>query len=134
MAWDFSVRFDSIILFRPNRLLASIKGFCIVWGAGIGVMSGRNFGLVVLVAASLVFSAFAAEKKDPPVPCASVASIGVAHMSRDGVITLRIRSLPSDRIAEGELRYAPGSPHYDEIMQHLGGIAPGESKPVRPWC
>jgi len=66
--------------------------------------------------------------------CAAVESIGVATMAPDGAITLRIRSLPPGPIAEGTLRYAPGDPRYDEIKRHLGGIMPGESKPVRPWC
>jgi hypothetical protein len=66
--------------------------------------------------------------------CEDVASIGVATMTSDGVITLRIRSLPPGPIAEGELRYKPGDPQYEEIKKHLGGIAPGETKNVRPWC
>jgi hypothetical protein len=66
--------------------------------------------------------------------CESVESIGVAHMSPDGVITLHIRSLPPGPIAEGELRYAPGDAHYAEIARHLGDISPGASTPVRPWC
>ena len=60
--------------------------------------------------------------------------MGVAHMAEDGVIALHIRSLGPGPIAEGELRYAPDDPRYDEIKAHLGGIAPGESRPVRPWC
>ena len=68
------------------------------------------------------------------VACESVASIGVATMTEDGVITLRLRSLPPGPIAEGVLRYAPDNPQYDEIKEHLGGIRPGEVKPVRPWC
>ena len=68
------------------------------------------------------------------VPCFMVESIGVATMSKDGVITLRIRSLPPGPIAEAEFRYAPGDAKYEDIKRHLDGIAPGESKPVRPWC
>ena len=68
------------------------------------------------------------------VACESVASIGVATMSADGVITLRVRSLPPGPIAEGELRYAPNDPQYADIKTHLGGISPGEVKSVRPWC
>lgn len=66
--------------------------------------------------------------------CDSAASIGVATMAPDGEITLRIRSLPPGPIAEGTLRYKPDDPKYAEIKTHLGGIAPGETKPVRPWC
>ena len=32
------------------------------------------------------------------------------------------------------MSYKPGDPRYEEIKQHLGGIEPGETKPVRPWC
>ncbi len=55
-------------------------------------------------------------------------------MSNDGTITLHLRSLWPDPIAEGEIRYAPDDPQYGEIKQHLGGIAPGDIKPVKPWC
>jgi hypothetical protein len=77
--------------------------------------------------------ALAADKKDDP-PCESVASIGIAHMDADGVILMRIRSLPPGPIAESELRYEPSDPHYQEVVLHLGGIRPGETKSVPPWC
>jgi hypothetical protein len=32
------------------------------------------------------------------------------------------------------MSYRPGDPQYEEIKKHIGGIAPGETKPVRPWC
>lgn len=67
-------------------------------------------------------------------PCEQAASIGVAIMTADGVITLRLRSLPPGPIAEATMRYTPGDPKYEEVMTHLGGIAPGETKAVRPWC
>ena len=68
------------------------------------------------------------------VPCEQVESIGVATMTQDGTITLRLRSLPPGPVAEGTMSYRPGDPQYEEIMRHLGGIKPGETKPVRPWC
>jgi hypothetical protein len=68
------------------------------------------------------------------VPCAMGESIGTATMGEDGVITLRLRSLPPGPIAEGTLRYRRGNRQYQKIMQHLDGIAPGEIEPVRPWC
>jgi hypothetical protein len=39
-----------------------------------------------------------------------------------------------DPIAESQLVYPPDDPQYEEIKHHLGGIKPGESKPVPPWC
>ncbi len=66
--------------------------------------------------------------------CESVKSIGVATMAADGAITLRIRSLPPGPIGEGTFIYRPGEARYDEVKSHIGGIAPGETKPVPPWC
>jgi hypothetical protein len=55
-------------------------------------------------------------------------------MDADGAITLYIHTLPPGPIGEGELHYAPDDPRYQEIVTHLGGIKPGETKNVRPWC
>jgi hypothetical protein len=93
-----------------------------------------HFAAALLLAVSTTVTVAADDKKDLYPPCESVESIGAAQMATDGVITLRIRSLPPGPIAEGELRYAPGDPQYDEIKRHLGGISPGESKSVKPWC
>ncbi len=62
------------------------------------------------------------------------ASIGTARMLEDGTVVL-------DLIAEngagargiGQLRYERAHPNYAEILAHLGGLAPGETKPVPPW-
>ena len=97
-------------------------------------MSYRTGAAAFLVAASLGSTALAQFKKDAPIPCEQVASIGTAQMSADGTITLRLRSLWPEPIAEGELTYAPDDPQYEDIKKHLGGIVPGEIKPVRPWC
>jgi hypothetical protein len=88
---------------------------------------------VLLVAASFAVTANA-QFKNAPIPCVAVESIGTADMSAAGVITLHLHSIAPDPLAEGVLTYAPDDPQYDEIKKHLGGIAPGESKEVRPWC
>jgi hypothetical protein len=69
-----------------------------------------------------------------PIPCEDVDSVGMAKMSADGSIALRIRSLWYQPVAEHRVVYAPGDPQYDAIKRHLGGIAPGQSKPVPPLC
>jgi len=78
--------------------------------------------------------ALAQFKKDAPIPCEAVESIGMANMSADGVITVRLRASLRDQTGEGVLTYAPDDLQYEEIKQHLGGIAPGESKPMPPIC
>ena len=55
-------------------------------------------------------------------------------MDEDRVITIHIRSLPPGPIAEGTFKYAPDSKDYLDMFSHLGGIVPGQSKPVKPWC
>jgi hypothetical protein len=96
-------------------------------------MRYRRLAAALVLYVGFAAAAHAADNK-APIHCENVESIGVAHMSEDGVITLQLQSpLPGPR-AEGALTYAPDDPQYEEIKQHLGGIAPGEYKPVRPWC
>ena len=92
-------------------------------------------GLTALILVPLLVAPAAAQfKKDVPIPCEAVKSIGTAEMDANGVITLQLHSLEPNPIAEGVLTYAPDDPQYQEIKDHLGGISPGETKPVRPWC
>jgi hypothetical protein len=97
-------------------------------------MSCRSVAAVLVAAAAFAGTAAAQQQTNPSIPCAAIASIGTAEMSDDRTITLHLRSLWPDPIAEGDLRYAPDDPQYEDIKRHLGGIAPGEYKPVRPWC
>jgi hypothetical protein len=34
----------------------------------------------------------------------------------------------------GVLAYHRGDAQYARIMSHIGGIQPGQKKPVPPWC
>jgi hypothetical protein len=61
-------------------------------------------------------------------------SIGVATMAADGTIELRLRATGSGgMVGEGFLTYAPSDPQYAEILRHLDGMKPGETKSVPPW-
>ncbi|MDL1872489.1 hypothetical protein FBR05_09800 [Deltaproteobacteria bacterium PRO3] len=67
-------------------------------------------------------------RKDQP------TSIGQATMERDGTIVLDLRAEgPKGAIGEGRLVYPPSHAQYKKILQHLGGLKPGEVKPVPPW-
>jgi hypothetical protein len=101
-----------------------------------GAMKDAMEGIMAaLLAAGFATTTEAQFKKDlPPITCEALESIGTAEMSADGTITLRLRSLSPNPIAEGVLTYAPDDPQYEDIKQHLGGIAPGDIKPVKPWC
>jgi hypothetical protein len=62
------------------------------------------------------------------------ASIGVATMGPDGTIELRLRANgPGGMVGEGFLTYRPSDPQYAEVLRHLGGLRPGETKGVPPW-
>ena len=86
------------------------------------------------LAAGFAGAALAADRNSQSIPCEDIDSVGRAKMSPDGTITLQLRSLWPDPIAESELVFAPDDPQYEEIKHHLGGIKPGESKPVPPFC
>jgi hypothetical protein len=95
-------------------------------------------GLVLALASALASgftgSTRAADKNNQPIPCDDIDSVGRAKMSAEGTITLQLRSLWPNPIAETQLVYAPDDPQYEEIKHHLGGLKPGESKPVPPFC
>lgn len=60
--------------------------------------------------------------------------IGSATMASDGAIALDLASREKNGpIAHGHFVYPVGHPQYQEILAHIGGIAPGETKQVRPW-
>ena len=61
-------------------------------------------------------------------------SIGVATMKPDGVLVLQLRAEgPGGAIGDARITYSPGDPNYQKVLSHLGGLKPGESKPVPPF-
>ncbi len=64
---------------------------------------------------------------DPP------PSVGEASMTDDGTILLHLRAEAANAVGDAVLRYAPDHPQYQQILDHLSGLHPGESKPVPPF-
>jgi hypothetical protein len=61
-------------------------------------------------------------------------SIGVATMDPDGTIVLQLRAEGgAGTVGDAQLRYPPSHKEYKDVLTHLGGLKPGESKPVPPW-
>jgi len=60
-------------------------------------------------------------------------SIGVAWMEKNRTIVLQLRAETDGIIGDALLRYPPRHPQHTEILEHLGGLVPGESKLVKPW-
>jgi hypothetical protein len=61
-------------------------------------------------------------------------SIGMATMDDDGTIILDLRAEgPNGLVGIGRLIYAIGHPQYQDVLNHVGGLAAGDKKPVPPW-
>jgi hypothetical protein len=60
-------------------------------------------------------------------------SIGNAFMQNDGTIVLDLRAEGEGVSGIGRLVYPPSHPQYQYVMNHLGGLRPGENKPVMPF-
>jgi|GEM_PF-5980508 len=60
-------------------------------------------------------------------------SIGYAWMQNDLSVTMLLRFEHSGISGDSLLTFKPGDPQYDEVLRHLGGLNPGESKLVQPW-
>ena len=61
-------------------------------------------------------------------------SIGSATMKEDGTIVLQLRATGAGGLRGDALfTYKKGHHRYDKILQRVGGLAPGQSKPVPPW-
>ena len=63
--------------------------------------------------------------------CRGPGSIGTALMSADGTLTLNLKSPDGQQAV---LAYHRGDPQYARIFSHIGGIQPGQKKPVPPFC
>ena len=55
-------------------------------------------------------------------------------METHGKLTLSLKYRPSSGgIGEFKLTLLPGDKDYQTMLAHIGGIAPGETKPVPPF-
>ena len=100
----------------------------------------RALLLALVAAAGCAKSSSHAEPKSSPGKAASVSqsqpavSIGSATMQADGTIVLQLRATDGSGMrGDARLTYPPGHPQYQKILAHLGGLRPGEEKPVPPW-
>jgi hypothetical protein len=61
-------------------------------------------------------------------------AIGEARMLADGTLVLELRGDDArDSINGGEFRYPRVHPQYDEVLAHVGPIAPGQRRDVRAF-
>lgn len=72
-------------------------------------------------------SHLAAATNEPP-------PIGSARMAEDGTLWLKLRAESGiGAIGDALIPYPTNHPEYPNILRHIGGIKPGQEKPVPPW-
>ena len=59
--------------------------------------------------------------------------IGDASMLEDGTIVINMRRTADGIDVSGVITYKVADPHYQEVLDHLGGMTPGEVKLVPAW-
>ncbi|MGE0746794.1 MAG: hypothetical protein AB7K86_16175 [Rhodospirillales bacterium] len=86
------------------------------------------------MAGMLVAIVFAATLATAAVADDARAPIGVARMAPDGTLVLDLRAVSGGgAVGHGRFVYRPADRDYRMVVDHLGGIRPGETKPVPPW-
>jgi len=63
----------------------------------------------------------------------SMPYAGTAAMQDDGTLTLHLRLTSDGRAVDDTLVYKVSDHAYDNVLRHLGGLRPGETKQFRPW-
>ena len=82
----------------------------------------------IVAALLLAPPAFAANLQSD---CRGSGTIGTATMAADGTLTLNLVSPDGRSLA---LAYPKGDPNYARMLSHIGGMQPGERKPVPAFC
>ena len=85
-----------------------------------------RIAIVLFAAAAIVLLAGGAHAQERVI-------IGDAVMQDDGTIVVRLRRTADGIHVSGTVSYPVDSPHYKEILNHLGGMKPGETKLVPAW-
>jgi hypothetical protein len=110
------------LLFQSDAIMRGSRRFSLVCIVTVGVLAAL---FVSAIPPARIDSIEAADQRQ---------SIGQATMEPDGTIVLRLRAEgPGGMRGDGLFRYPPDHPQYRSVLDHLGGMRPGENKPVPPW-
>jgi hypothetical protein len=88
---------------------------------------------VALAALLMITSAGFAQDASKDAPKKTPFYIGDATMTDDRTIIVRLRRTTDGINVSGTVKYPVDSPHYKEVLDHLGGMQPGETKLVPAW-
>jgi hypothetical protein len=59
--------------------------------------------------------------------------VGDARMLDDGTIVINMRRTADGINVSGVFNYPVTDPHYKEVLDHIGGMKPGETRLVPAW-
>jgi hypothetical protein len=85
--------------------------------------------VALMVALVVPFSAAVHAAENPK----DEKSIGVATMLADGTILVGVPGPEAGSRARAVLMVEPGDTNYQSIIDHVGGLKPGETKSIPPW-
>lgn len=90
----------------------------------------RNLQVSLALCLSLLFAGCQSEK--PPAPVEVVGeTIGSAHLTKEGLLEVMLRAEGENgMVGDAFFVYKKGSPQYQQMIKHVGGLKRGESKPV----
>jgi len=72
-------------------------------------------------------------KPSPSVARPSMPYAGTATMQDDGSLTLHLRQTEDGKTIDDTLIYKTTDRGFDDVLRHLGGLNPGDTKNFRPW-
>jgi hypothetical protein len=90
----------------------------------------------LLIAAMLVTASCCFGEDIKPSPSTARPSMpysGTATMQDDGSLTLHLRQSGDGKEIDETLTYKTTDRGYDDVLRHLGGLGPGDTKGFRPW-
>ncbi|MDD9944860.1 MAG: hypothetical protein OXU20_27710 [Myxococcales bacterium] len=75
----------------------------------------------------------AVPEQGAPSSVTSEDTIGTARMKQDGTVVLQLRAAGDGMQGDAQFEYPPDHADYQYVLDHLGGLKPGEEKLVRPF-
>ena len=63
----------------------------------------------------------------------SMPYAGTAVMQDDGTLTLRLRLTSDGKAVNDTIVYKVSDRAYDNVLRHLGGMNPGDTRQFTPW-
>jgi hypothetical protein len=96
---------------------------------GINTMNRIALTLIMLCAGGSCFAQEIRSSDARP----SMPYVGTANMLDDGTISLHLRLTSDGKAVNDTLVYKVTDRAYDNVLRHLRGLGPGETKEFRPW-